>query len=189
MITAQFTVDDLAQEIRRVDGNHSLGAGALAEALTPFLAQYVDGQPLKLAIKPLEWIETSPGIFHAFCGLEGLDRYSIVSSSSRATWRFGTDDWQEAPAPTLEAAKAAAQSDYERRMSRALAFAPTLPEPTDERLDLIAAWREAARELREGPRSCNIIQQAIMWEEKANKLEASLTAPEADIPHSAGRHP
>ena len=30
-------VDALAQEIRRVDGNHSLGAGALAEALIPFL--------------------------------------------------------------------------------------------------------------------------------------------------------
>lgn len=32
-----LTVDGLAQEIRRVDGNHSLGAGALAEALMPYL--------------------------------------------------------------------------------------------------------------------------------------------------------
>lgn len=31
-------VDLLAQEIRRVDGSHSLGAAALAEALMPFLA-------------------------------------------------------------------------------------------------------------------------------------------------------
>jgi len=31
-------VDALAQEIRRVDGDHSLGAGALAEALLPFLS-------------------------------------------------------------------------------------------------------------------------------------------------------
>lgn|SRR5690606_8322671 len=30
-------VDALANEIRRVDGNHSLGAGALAEALMPFI--------------------------------------------------------------------------------------------------------------------------------------------------------
>lgn len=30
-------IDSLAQEIRRVDGNHSLGAGALAEALMPFI--------------------------------------------------------------------------------------------------------------------------------------------------------
>lgn len=32
-----INVDSLSQEIRRVDGNHSLGAGALAEALMPFI--------------------------------------------------------------------------------------------------------------------------------------------------------
>jgi len=32
-------VDELAQEIRRVDGNHDLGAGALAEALLPFIEE------------------------------------------------------------------------------------------------------------------------------------------------------
>lgn len=31
--------DRLAAEIRRVDGNHSLGAGALAEALVPFVTR------------------------------------------------------------------------------------------------------------------------------------------------------
>jgi hypothetical protein len=31
-------MDALAQEIRRVDGNHDLGAGALAEALWPLIA-------------------------------------------------------------------------------------------------------------------------------------------------------
>lgn len=34
----ELDVDALAQEIRRVDGNNSLGAGALAEALLPFLS-------------------------------------------------------------------------------------------------------------------------------------------------------
>lgn len=34
-------VDALANEIRRVDGNHSLGAGALAEALLPFLTSAI----------------------------------------------------------------------------------------------------------------------------------------------------
>jgi hypothetical protein len=34
-----MTVDELAQEIRRVDGDNSLGAGALAEALMPFLTR------------------------------------------------------------------------------------------------------------------------------------------------------
>lgn len=32
-----MTVDELAQEIRRIDGAHTLGAGSLAEALMPFL--------------------------------------------------------------------------------------------------------------------------------------------------------
>ncbi len=31
-------IDALAQEIRRIDGAHSLGAGALAEALWPYVA-------------------------------------------------------------------------------------------------------------------------------------------------------
>ncbi len=35
---AWMDVDALAQEIRRVDGSHNLGAGALAEALMPFLS-------------------------------------------------------------------------------------------------------------------------------------------------------
>jgi hypothetical protein len=33
-------IDSLAQEIRRVDGAHSLGAGALSEALQPWLAAH-----------------------------------------------------------------------------------------------------------------------------------------------------
>jgi len=34
-----MTVDELAQEIRRVDGDNILGAGALAEALMPFFSR------------------------------------------------------------------------------------------------------------------------------------------------------
>lgn len=37
MQSQHLTVDALAQEIRRANGNHTLGAGALAEALMPFL--------------------------------------------------------------------------------------------------------------------------------------------------------
>jgi len=35
-------IDELAQEIRRVDGAHALGAGALSEALAPYIAQQID---------------------------------------------------------------------------------------------------------------------------------------------------
>jgi len=37
--TVSDEIDALAQEIRRVDGENSLGAGALAEALQPFLTE------------------------------------------------------------------------------------------------------------------------------------------------------
>lgn len=52
----QITVDDLAQEIRRVDGNNSLGAGALAEALMPALSA------LSLPVQPVAWrkMDTAP---------------------------------------------------------------------------------------------------------------------------------
>jgi len=44
-------VDALAQEIRRVDGNHKLGAAALAEALMPFLKSWLGVGPMKLTIQ------------------------------------------------------------------------------------------------------------------------------------------
>lgn len=37
----KIDINGLAQEIRRVDGNHSLGAGALAEALLPFISKAI----------------------------------------------------------------------------------------------------------------------------------------------------
>lgn len=52
-------VDDLAQEIRRVDGSHSLGAGALAEALMPFLAAHSAG-----AVAPAEIDDEVTAILH-----------------------------------------------------------------------------------------------------------------------------
>lgn len=39
-MSERLFVDQLANEIRRVDGAHSLGAGALAEALLPFLTEH-----------------------------------------------------------------------------------------------------------------------------------------------------
>jgi hypothetical protein len=37
LVKVPLNVDGLAQEIRRVDGNNSLGAGALAEAIMPYI--------------------------------------------------------------------------------------------------------------------------------------------------------
>lgn len=45
-----LTIDALAQEIRRVDGNHSLGAGALAEAILPFITRAISSQSERIAV-------------------------------------------------------------------------------------------------------------------------------------------
>ena len=50
--TPVIEVDELAQEIRKVDGSHELGAGRLAEALMPFINAHVaPAQPEKTATK------------------------------------------------------------------------------------------------------------------------------------------
>ncbi|WP_416355516.1 hypothetical protein ACLNGM_14855 [Aureimonas phyllosphaerae] len=55
LVSADDTlVDDLAQEIRRVDGSNSLGAGALAEALMPFLASRLPRQEAETRKAALE---------------------------------------------------------------------------------------------------------------------------------------
>lgn len=51
-------VDALAQEIRRVDGNHDHGAGALAQALMPFLSRaLVATPPADSGAPPCWWID------------------------------------------------------------------------------------------------------------------------------------
>mgnify|MGYP001486935281 CR=1 FL=1 len=46
-------VDALAQEIRRVDGSNSLGAGALAEALMPFISKHLADMARTLEASPV----------------------------------------------------------------------------------------------------------------------------------------
>ena len=63
------SVDALAQEIRRVDGAHTLGAGALAKALMLFLANTVQPvQPAASAAGPKElWLQ-----LHGDCSADEL---------------------------------------------------------------------------------------------------------------------
>jgi len=72
-------VDDLAQEIRRVDGENKLGAGALAEALMPFLKSNADIREPQIKTK---WrasdLENGKGYESIYFGLviyRGVDRY------------------------------------------------------------------------------------------------------------------
>ena len=65
-------VDELAQEIRRVDGNHRLGAGALAEALLPFLSRFA-AAPVREEGGAVDGPEDDelPGDFLARVGMDG----------------------------------------------------------------------------------------------------------------------
>lgn len=78
-------VDDLAQEIRRVDGNHSLGAGALAEALLPFLSE-------RLAAAPAPEAPAREGMEDAgHCLRDIFSRHASRAGDSRA-WSLALPD-------------------------------------------------------------------------------------------------
>lgn len=110
-----LTIDTLAQEIRRVDGSHSLGAGALAEALMPFLSAALSieqTQPVK--VKALEWLSDDlgwPRTAVSAVGIYGIwANFELVTPPKSTVKRF----------TSMEAAKAAAQSDYETRVLSAI---------------------------------------------------------------------
>lgn len=66
-------IDALAQEICRVDGSHSLGAGALAEALAPYIATLSAPAQVGEADKgPWRWLDEGD--------LEGRGAYEIQSA-------------------------------------------------------------------------------------------------------------
>jgi hypothetical protein len=68
------SIDELAQEIRRVDGAHSLGAGALAEALMPFItARRAPAAPVPKGWKITEEMHVAAvKVLHRASGVDGL---------------------------------------------------------------------------------------------------------------------
>lgn len=87
---APMTVDALANEIRRVDGNHSLGAGALAEAILPFIQSAALALQRK-DVQRLEYLLTS----------EDVEIYMITDEPSNPTGWGALASW-----------------DYEKRRDR-----------------------------------------------------------------------
>jgi hypothetical protein len=63
------TINALAQAIRRVDGQHTLGAAALAEALLPEIRQLLAA-------------ETRPGERHALVTVETIQRLTVKASEA-----------------------------------------------------------------------------------------------------------
>lgn len=107
-------VDALANEIRRVDGNHDKGAGALAEALMPFLTAALAPQ---VKVKPLEWEELSERCWDA----DGMGKlYRVMKRiDGSAKLKHGVYD-HGVDYADLDAAKSAAQADYTSRIMSAL---------------------------------------------------------------------
>lgn len=80
-------VDSLAQEIRRVDGMHMLGAGALAEALMPFITRALTGEKAGPVDEPDQALLVSMAtcLDHGF-GLHDAKRQQSVLYDMRKLW-------------------------------------------------------------------------------------------------------
>jgi hypothetical protein len=144
----KVAVDDLAQIIRRVDGNHSLGAGELAEAILAALSPpikareavpvawhvceyrplYASPQPeaYGVRVKPLEWKARWVGSNEDMRAWEPTN--SLISAPAFRIYMDG-DDWETGTCDggkhaNLAAAKAAKQADYEARILAALEPTP-----------------------------------------------------------------
>lgn len=133
-----FDVDDLAQEIRRVDGSNSLGAGALAEALVPFIVAAWNRRPSTadrggtVEVKALEWITTKA--LNNGRKLVALDCFR--NEFARLDLTLDTTDEQ------IAKFKAAAQADYTARIRFALATTAGEATGARPREELIVAISE-----------------------------------------------
>jgi len=105
---------------------HIYGIGALCKALAPEIVREANAAPPAMKVKPLEWFEAelpsrgggkwqSEG--YAIRKIEGLFLIDFAGDKKHY-WRFST----------LEAAKAAAQADYESRILAALEPRPGDPQ-------------------------------------------------------------
>jgi hypothetical protein len=76
-------LDKLANEIRRVDGNNSLGAGALAEALWPFVQALARRDGVE---EPVAWERRKAGSDWLPCNAEDVKFYRSVGQEVRALY-------------------------------------------------------------------------------------------------------
>jgi len=122
-------------EMRTVSADEALAAlgDAAAEALSA-----LDAGPVGVRVKPLEWHEKlKAGERSGFiCSTVGVLSYTIMLSRFRVYGIPGEHDGA-AEFPSLEAAKAAAQADYERRILSALS------EPTPAYQARVHEWMMA----------------------------------------------
>jgi hypothetical protein len=95
-----LTVDALAQEIRRVDGSHSLAAGALAEALLPFISAALAAAPREAVAwvdpKDLEYL-TRRNAYNTLLFRDEQDGYvPLFTHPVQQGWRLVPEEPTEA---------------------------------------------------------------------------------------------
>lgn len=120
---------------------------ALKSAGLPFgyrrAIDVIDAIPaVQVGVKPMEWLEIRHGQYFEARVIGIL--YSVrLGTDGISRWQAGhTGTWREAP--TIEAAKAAAQADYDARIRSALTVQPSpdvaaLVEAADKLLDAYSA--------------------------------------------------
>lgn len=93
-------VDALAQEIRRVDGNHDKGAGVLAEALMPFLSAALQSaadtppsEKLKLAERLADQVD------HCLLGYAISRQNGVSIEDAMLNLRVACNEFRAAPLP------------------------------------------------------------------------------------------
>ena len=114
-----INVDELAQEIRRVDGNHSLGAGMLAEALLPFLNSQVATGDLSTTVP------SEHQLWNAACAIRELEFEDVPLPDCMVLIHEILDPYLAAPSPTEQASdvrNAAPTVDIDQLVNRFLGW-------------------------------------------------------------------
>jgi hypothetical protein len=98
----ELDVDTLAQEIRRVDGNHTLGAGALAEALMPFLSAHrAKAQPAQQQGEPVGEVRMRNG-----------EWFGYITKANAKKFKLECGDKLYTTSPSFEQARRMAADEY-----------------------------------------------------------------------------
>lgn len=97
-----INVDELAQEIRRVDGNHDKGAGALAEALLPFLTAALPAMPAEQEIDEGRFEEWTLADFAGQCRMQARENLDPEYSQFMAALAAWLSEFAAMPGPAVK---------------------------------------------------------------------------------------
>ena len=185
--TVSDEIDALAQEIRRVDGENSLGAGALAEALQPFLTELPHRREAEAAYVSVREMKLSPGAdgeprSDFFVSIKVGDREvtpHMFRERFKSEYHVALYDWLLNGGDEPELMAFSENEWPARKLGPELAASPSSP-ASGVRVSVegILEMLETAQRLRDDHLP-NSTQQAHLWEKKAGHAVRELIAREA----------